>query len=102
MELAEHFCRSLRQINIDWEGYLSQYTGSLIAGEISKAIGFAGYWGDHITATLTKDVQELLQHETSFLPGRDDIASFGSQVEQLQKRLEKLQLQINTIQNNKS
>jgi ubiquinone biosynthesis protein UbiJ len=102
LELAEQFCRSLRRVKIDWEQYISQYTGSLIAGEVGKVIGFAGYWRDHIADTLKQDMQELLQHEASFLPGRDEVAKFGSEVTHLSERLEQLKQRVSNIQNNKS
>jgi ubiquinone biosynthesis protein UbiJ len=101
-ELAEQFCHILRSVNIDWETYLSQYTGSLIAGEIGKAIGFADYWRDHITDTLRQDVQEALQHENSVLLSRDDITKFSTEVDRLAKQLEQLQMRIDSLQNKKS
>ncbi len=97
-ELAERFCHILRQVEINWETHLSKYTGSLIAGEIGKAIGFAGYWRDHIIATLKQDMQDLLQHESSVLPTRHEIAGFGSSVGQLAERLEQLQQRVAAMQ----
>jgi ubiquinone biosynthesis protein UbiJ len=102
MELAEQFCRILRSVNIDWEAYLSQYTGSLIAGEIGKAFSFAGYWRDHIACTLRQEIQESLQHDNSVLLSRDDITQFGTQVKQLAEQLEHLQLRIDNLHNKKS
>lgn len=99
MELAEQFCRILRQVKIDWEEHLAQYTGSLIAGEVGKAINFAGYWRDHIADTLMQDVQAVLQHEGPVLLSRDDINRFGSEVDRLAQQLEQLQLRINILQN---
>ncbi len=97
--LAERFCRILRQVEIDWEAHLAQYTGSLIAGEVGKAINFAGYWRDHIIDTLKQDVQELLQQESSVLPTRHEISRFGGEVEQLANRLGQLSQRIDLLQN---
>ncbi len=102
MELAEQFCRILRQVRIDWEQYLAQYTGSLIAGEVGKAINFAGYWRDHVTDTLMQDVQAVLQHDKSVLLSRDDITKFSTEVNKLAQQLEQLQLRINNLPNKKS
>ncbi len=102
VELAEEFCRILRQVEIDWEAHLSKYTGSLIAGELSKAINFAGYWRDHIADTLKQDMQDLLQHEASVLPTRHEIAGFISDVEQLTERLEHLQKRVDAVEGKKS
>jgi ubiquinone biosynthesis protein UbiJ len=102
IELAEQFCRILRQVKIDWEEYLAKYTGSLIAGEVGKAINFAGYWRDHIADTLMQDVQAVLQHEKSVLLSRDDITRFSTEVDQLAQQLEQLQLRINNLQNKTS
>ncbi len=100
-ELAEQFCRIVRQVNIDWETHLSKYTGSLIAGEVGKAINFVGYWRDHIVATLKLEMQEQLQHEASVLPSRHEIAGFGAEVEQLSDRLEQLQKRVDALQTHK-
>jgi ubiquinone biosynthesis protein UbiJ len=99
VELAKRFCQILRQVEIDWEAHLSKYTGSLIAGEISKAIDFAGYWGDHITATLKHEMQEMLQDDSSVLPSRHEIARFGAEVEGLSEQLKQLQKRVDALQN---
>jgi len=100
-DLAQQFCRILRGVEIDWETYLSQYTGSLIAGELGKAINFAGYWRDHIIDTLNQDLREYIQEETAVLPTRYEIKNFGSSVEQLDQRLEQLQQRIERLKNTK-
>jgi ubiquinone biosynthesis protein UbiJ len=102
IELAEQFCRILRSVNIDWEEYLAQYTGTLIAGEVGKAINFAGYWRDHIADTFRQDVHTVLQHENSVLLSREDITRFSSEVDQLAQQLEQLQLRISKLKNNNS
>ncbi len=101
-ELAEQFCRIMRQVEIDWEAHLAKYTGSLIAGELGKAISFAGYWRDHVIDTLKEDMQWLLQHEESILPDSHEIAGFGTDVAQLAERLERLQKKVIALQENKN
>jgi ubiquinone biosynthesis protein UbiJ len=96
-ELAEQFCRILRQVEMDWETHLSKYTGSLIAGEIGKAIGFAGYWRDHIVTTLKQEAQGFIQDETSGLPHQHEVDGFGSEVNQLAERLQRLQTRIEKL-----
>ena len=96
-ELAQRFCSILRQIEVNWEKYLSQYTGTLIAGEVGKVMNSAGYWCGHILETLNQDVREYLQQETAVLPTRHEIERFGSSVERLTGRLEKLQKRIDGL-----
>lgn len=96
-ELAERFCRILRQVEIDWETYLAQYTGSLIAGEIGKVIGFAGYWRDHIVTTLKQEMQGVIQDEASGLPHQHEIDRFGADITLLTGRLERLQERVDTL-----
>lgn len=96
-ELAQQFCGILRQIQVNWEQHLSQYTGSLIAGEIAKVINFADYWSDHILDTLNQDLREYLQQESSVLPARHEIEEFGANVENLAVRLEKIKQRISAL-----
>jgi ubiquinone biosynthesis accessory factor UbiJ len=96
-ELAQRFCSILRQIEINWEQYLSQYTGSLIATEVGKILNFADYWCDHIIDTIGQDASEYLQQEASILPARHEIEEFSSNVNLLTKRLEKLQQRISAL-----
>ena len=96
-ELAQRFCSILRQIEINWEQYLSQYTGSLIAAEVGKIINFAGYWCDHIVDTITQDASDYLQQESSVLPARHEIEEFDSNVNRLTERVEKLQQRISAL-----
>ncbi len=100
-ELAQQFCRILRGVEINWEAYLSQYTGSLIAGELGKVIDFAGYWRDHVVDTLNQNLREYMQEETAVLPTRHEITTFSSSVAQLEQRLERLQEKIAQLQANK-
>jgi ubiquinone biosynthesis accessory factor UbiJ len=96
-ELAQEFCTILRQIEINWEQHLAQYTGSMVAGEVAKAINFADYWRGHVVDTLNQDLQEYLQQDQAILPTRHEIEEFGSKVARLTERLEKLQQRINSL-----
>ncbi len=100
-ELAAEFCTILRQIKVDWEAYLTPYTGSLIAGELGKAIDFAAYWRDHMISTLNQEVREFLQEDASMLPERHEIASFGNGVLQVEQRVEQLAARIEKLQKQK-
>lgn len=99
-ELAEQFCRILRQVEINWEAHLSQYTGSLIAGEVGKVMGFAGYWGGHIVDTLKQDVQELLQQQSAALPTRHEVDGFATDVGKLVSSFEQLEKRVDDLKNN--
>jgi len=101
-ELAEQFCRILRQVKIDWEGHLAKYTGTLVAAELGKVIDFAGSWRNHITQTLKEDMQGLLQQEASILPSSHEIVGFGTEVGELAERLERLQKMVNTLKENRN
>jgi len=100
VELAEQFCRILRQVEINLEAYLTPYTGSLIATEVGKMMDFAGYWFNHIVDTLNRDIQEHLQQEAAVLPTRHEIGRFSTSAEQLADRLEQLQSRVDTIKTN--
>lgn len=96
-ELAHRFCHILRQIEINWEQYLAQYTGTLIAGEIGKVMDYAGYWRDHIIDTINQDAREYLQQESSMLPARHEIEEFSSNLQRLTEQLEGLHQRINDL-----
>lgn len=96
-KLAQQFCRILRQVKTNWEAFLSPYTGSLIAGEAGKAIGFAGYWRDHIIDTLKLDLREFMQEESAVLPTQHEINSFGNSVQQLGEGLEQLEKRVEQL-----
>jgi ubiquinone biosynthesis accessory factor UbiJ len=97
-ELAQEFCAILRRIQVDWEAYLTPYTGSLIAGELGKAIDFAAYWRDHIIDTLNREVRDFVQQDSGMLPERHEIAAFGNGVLQVEQRVEQLAARIEKLQ----
>lgn len=97
LQLAQEFCRILRQIEIDWEQYLMQYTGSLIAGEVAKVIDFADYWRGHVIDTIKQEAREYLQQEASMLPARHEIEEFSANVQRLTEHLEGLQQRIDDL-----
>jgi len=96
-ELAQRFCSILRGVEIDWERYLSKYTGTLIATEVGKVVRGGAHWGQHIADTLEKEIQEYLQQELGLLPLRSEIEGFNSEVDRMQERLKLLQQKIERL-----
>lgn len=101
IELGQHFKRIIDQLDLDWEEWLSQYTGDIVAYKAGNLIRNFAAWGQTALETLELDVKEYLQDEGRLTPKaieldifsqnisllRDDTARLEARFIRLQKKL---------------
>ena len=68
IELGQHFKRLLDQLDLDWEEWLSEYSGDLVAYKTGNLIRNLNRWGKDTLKTLKLDAQEYLQDEGQLNP----------------------------------
>ena len=101
IELGQKFQRILKQLDLDWEEWLSAYTGDLIAYKTGRFIHNLNSWGKEALDILELDAREYIQEEGRLSPHsigiddftndisllRDDTARLEARLSRLQKRL---------------
>jgi len=98
IELGQHFKRILEQLDLDWEEWLSEYSGDLIAFKAGSLIRDFNAWGKDTLKTLKLDAGEYLQDEGQLTPYPDEIEDFATNVSQLRDDSARLEARILRLQ----
>ncbi|HEY9032181.1 MAG TPA: SCP2 sterol-binding domain-containing protein [Kangiella sp.] len=104
---AQNFQNFFKQLNIDWEEHLSQYTGDIVAHQMASGSRKVGDWLQKAAATAQQNISEYIRFEAKLSPATielenfyDDIADLKSDSEILKQKIERISLRI--AQNNSS
>lgn len=94
----------LDDINIDWEEFLSQFIGDIVAHEIGARARTLAGWLRQTADTLVDDSHEYLHEETQWLVSKAELEPYlvavdelRDDVARLEKRIERLQQQFNSV-----
>lgn len=98
MELGQQFKRILDQLDLDWEEWLSGYTGDLVAFKTGRLIRNLNAWGKDTLKTLQLDMREYLQDEGQLTPHSAELEDFASKVSQLRDDTARLDAQVLRLQ----
>ena len=98
IELGQHFKRILEQLDLDWEEWLSEYSGDLIAFKAGSLIRNLNTWGKDTFKTLKLDASEYLQDEGQLSPHPEEIEYFANNVSQLRDDTARLEARIMRLQ----
>ncbi len=98
--LAKKFQSILRDVEIDWEEYLSQFVGDIAAHKIGNFLRRVSRFAKESGKTIGMDISEYLRYEKEALLDKSEVDEFNQavdnirdDVERLQKRLERLEKQ---------
>lgn len=94
IELGQRFKRILDQLDLDWEEWLSNYTGDLVAFKAGSLIRNLSSWGKATLRTIQLDVSEYLQDEGQINPREDEIEDFTNKINELRDHTARLEARI--------
>lgn len=98
IELGQRFKRILDQLNLDWEEWLSSFTGDLIAYKTGDMIRNLSDWSKDALNILQTDAREYLQEEGQLTPHSAEITQFTDNVSQLRDQAARLEARISRLQ----
>lgn len=98
IELGQRFKHILDKLDLDWEEWLSQYTGDLIAFKTGSLLRNLSAWGKDTLNILQLDTQEYLQDEGRLNPHPDELEQFTDNINQLRDQTARLEARILRIQ----
>ena len=98
IELGQSFKRILERLDLDWEEWLSDYTGDLVAFKTGSLIRDFKTWGKQALNTLKLDAREYLQDEGQLAPHSDELEHFTAEVTQLRDHTARLELRLARLQ----
>lgn len=94
IELGQRFKRIVDQLDIDWEEWLSDYTGDLIAFKTGSLVRNLTAWGKETLNTLQLDAREYLQDEGQSTPHPHELEDFARDISQLRDHTARLEARI--------
>jgi ubiquinone biosynthesis protein UbiJ len=97
MELGQQIRTLLKNIDIDWEEYLSKLTGDTIAHKIGNTVRHLFQWGKQTKDNLRQDVSDYLIEESRQLPHRLEVEEFLEQVSATRDAVERLQAKLSHV-----
>ena len=96
LELGQRFQKILKNVDIDWEEYLSRYVGDVVAHRIGHVARQFRGWTRHVVETLRQDFAEVMTEELQVAARPEAVQSFmdrvdrvRADVDRLEKRLQK-------------
>jgi ubiquinone biosynthesis protein UbiJ len=98
IELGQRFKRILDQLDLDWEEWLSGFTGDLVAFKTGQVIRSFNSWGKDALKILELDAREYLQEEGQLNPHRSELDSFAKNISQLRDDTARLEARLSRIQ----
>ena len=100
IELGQHFKRILEQLDLDWEEWLSQYSGDLIAHKTGQLFRQFTSWGKDALNTLELDAREYIQTEGQLSPQSSDLETFSKNISLLRNDMARLEARLSRLQKN--
>jgi ubiquinone biosynthesis protein UbiJ len=96
LELGQRFQKILKNVDIDWEEYLSRYVGDVVAHRIGHVARQFRGWTRQVGETLRQDFAEVMTEELQVAAHPEAVQSFmdrvdrvRADVDRLEKRLQK-------------
>lgn len=96
--LAQKILGIVRDIDLDWEDKLSEWTGDSIAHSTGNVLRKTYKLFSHAGDTLRTNISEYLRYESDIIADQTEINEFNSAVDELRNDVERLKLRINRIQ----
>ena len=98
IELGQKFKRLLEQLDIDWEEWLSHYSGDLFAFRAGEVVRKLNNWGKNTLSILQQDASEYLHEESRLNPGKEEMVGFSQQVSELRDAVARLEARFAQIE----
>lgn len=98
IELGQHFKRIFDQLDLDWEEWLSQYSGDLVAFKAGSLIRNLNSWRKETLNILKLDASEYIKDEGQLSPHPDEIENFATNISQLRDHTARLEARILRLQ----
>ncbi len=84
-------------IEIDWEGHLSHFTGDVVAHQIGSWVREGRAFNRRLMTSLKRSMTEYLQEERKLTPSPQEMQDFFQDVDDLGLRLERLIAHFNQL-----
>ncbi len=94
VELAHRLSQIMQEIDIDWEEPLAHRVGDVLAHQIGNGVRGMKRWGEAVWSSMRNNMTEYLQEESRYLPPRQEIEDFYTDLDTLRNDVERLAMRL--------
>lgn len=97
VSVLQSYQKFMAQLDIDWEGRLSEVIGPIAAAEIGKMAARAKAFWQHDAKATTQDISEYITEELKVCPPKEEVEDFYEDILSLKSDVERLALRIKRL-----
>ncbi len=97
VELGQQVKQLFDELDIDWEAHLAHFTGDVVAYGIGSLLRQGISFQKEVRTRFKSNTSAYIQEELRWLPPREEINDFFSDIDQLALDTERLQAHINQL-----
>jgi ubiquinone biosynthesis protein UbiJ len=101
LALLADYQRLLKNLDIDWEDMLSQFTGDIIGHQTAQLVRAKFGWVKDRTTSAQRLTKEFLTEELKTLPSKPELEDFYHQVDDLRLAVDRAAARVEVIINKK-
>lgn len=102
LSLLADFQRLVKNLDIDWEEMLSQFTGDIIGHQTAQLIRAKFGWAKDRARSAQRLTREFLTEELKTLPGKPELEDFYRQVDDLRLAVDRASARVEKLIKEKS
>ncbi|WP_331351763.1 ubiquinone biosynthesis accessory factor UbiJ [Cellvibrio sp. UBA7671] len=102
LSLLANLQRLVKNLDIDWEEMLSQFTGDIVGHQAAQLIRAKLGWAKDSAKNAQRLTGEFLTEELKILPGKHELEDFYRQVDDLRLAVDRAAARVETIINKKN
>jgi ubiquinone biosynthesis protein UbiJ len=102
LSLLADLQRLVKNLDIDWEEMLSQFTGDIVGHQAAQLIRAKLGWAKDSAKNAQRLTGEFLTEELKILPGKPELEDFYRQVDDLRLAVDRAAARVETIINRKN
>lgn len=92
---AQQVVELFDQLQIDWEEYASRFIGDVPTYHASRFLQKVGHWFSNTEQSMTQNINEYLHEELNWLPTREALADFFTEIDQIRMDVDRAEAKIN-------
>ena len=95
--LAQDFQSLIKNVDLDWEEFLSQWLGDTLAHKMGNIFRSSVSFVRNTKHTLELDVSEYLRYEKELLPEKNEVEEYITAIDDLRNDAERLHMRISKL-----
>lgn len=96
-EIGQQVVELFDELHIDWEEYLSHFTGDTPAYHLSRFVRNVKNWLQETDQNLSENIDEYIHEEAAWLPSNEALKDFYDDIDTLRMDLDRIEVKIKKL-----